>query len=918
MSLGERLRGMLDPLHPAVRAWLQRELPRLVQDGTISVTQADRIARRYGVTVTNADIAAATAPASPDLAAMPVASPAAAGLLAAPEIGETDGTATPVAAPLPDPVVGTIGGPASSAPAVQPPPPGIAAAATAQLGAPGAPVSPAATRAPAARSATPFVADHAVSIVLYLGAFLVVAAVIIFLAYSWEDLSGGARLTILALLTGSFLGAAAICLPRPSVRPAGRTFLALGAMLIPANVAAVYLVYFWDSPIPPAVFWLLGALISGGLHALLSVRLRSTGYAALAVPSVPVAASALGYLIHPEWAWIGTWSAAALALMLLVARYTPPMPTLLPLIQTARGFGSLLLVLAFLVTLPALSERDLGQLSPPVALALMSASLAWEATRRGNTWWIGAVAALVTAPLIAIALAVEDQRYWFVDAVMLAGWITVLTARRLEPRQRLLWDVAALGPAVLYPLAAWGDDRAAVQFFAGAVALSLFLAWAYRSPLPLFVGVLALDGAYLKLLDIFGSPDSPTWALGVALWPLALIWTVAGLVVPRRWGGPGWLGAALTMLAAALITLDEPRWNLAITASAALATTLAAWRLRLAVILPFAAVWLVLAGVQAGELLQLERPWRFVVAGLTGWLLFAVVALRPSGLLETRPRPAGPPQLGEPAGADTPPTVEASSAAAPADSTNAPAPSRSGTLLPSFGPSTIGEWALAPRIGALGAAGLAILLLFTAIPTPRAARDIWLLASMFAWLNAVALLATWALVVRSWSIALGAALSVVPSMLSGIARLHPDEAQLYAAPVGVYLLAVAWVARSRRQPLVGSVIAAGGLVVLLGTSVLQSFDRDGGRYALLALVQGLVLVGIGIAVRWRVLVIGGVAGTVVIVLRQLFDTISGLPWWAILGGSGILLLGSAVALLLIRARLAAAGRAVADRWSSWD
>ena len=37
------------------------------------------------------------------------------------------------------------------------------------------------------------------------------------------------------------------CLPRPSVRPAGRTFLALGAIMVPANVAAVYLVYFWDS-----------------------------------------------------------------------------------------------------------------------------------------------------------------------------------------------------------------------------------------------------------------------------------------------------------------------------------------------------------------------------------------------------------------------------------------------------------------------------------------------------------------------------------------------------------------------------------------------------------------------------------------------------------------------------------------------
>jgi hypothetical protein len=67
-----------------------------------------------------------------------------------------------------------------------------------------------------------------------------------------------------------------------------------------------------------------------------------------------------------------------------------------------------------------------------------------------------------------------------------------------------------------------------------------------------------------------------------------------------------------------------------------------------------------------------------------------------------------------------------------------------------------------------------------------------------------------------------------------------------------------------------------------------------------------------------VLVIGGVAGTVIIALRQLFDAVAALPGWAILGGSGMLLLGGAVVLLLARARLLAAGRSVAERWSGWD
>ena len=105
--------------------------------------------------------------------------------------------------------------------------------------------------------------------------------------------------------------------------------------------------------------------------------------------------------------------------------------------------------------------------------------------------------------------------------------------------------------------------------------------------------------------------------------------------------------------------------------------------------------------------------------------------------------------------------------------------------------------------------------------------------------------------------------------------------------------------------------------MLLGISVIQSLDDNRFRYVTLALLESLVVGGVGIGVRWRALVVGGVAGVVVVAVRQLFDALSALPGWAILGGTGLLLLGLAVVLLLARARLATAGRAAAERWSSW-
>jgi hypothetical protein len=867
VSIGDAIRRLIDPIHPAVRDWLRAELPRLVADGYLEAAQADLIARRYGVRLDPESLGLPPAEVDDADEADERPGAAAATLEASIAEGEAPATAQP-------------GPPAGSAA----PPTGGAAP-----GAPAAPVEAPVTPAARATAATarpggsPFLADHAVSIVLYLGAFLVVAAVVIFLAYSWGDISGGAKLTVLALLTAGFLGAAWLCLPRPAVRPAGRTFLALGAILVPANVAAVYVVYFADGPIPGAVFWLLGALISGGLHAALSVRLGSHAYGALATLAVPVAAGALSWLVEPDEAWLGTAAAVGLAGTLAVARRGPP----IPLVQSARWVAAGLLPIAFLASLISIEESGRRQLAAPIALALMSAGLAWEALRGDKTWWIGAAAGLLTAPFIALAIGLQENRPWFVAAVVFASWVASLPGRRLDARRATAWDLAAIGPALLYPLAAWGDDRACLTLFASLALLSGFLAWSRRSPLPLYAAVIAVDGVYVKLLDIYGSPDSPRWALGVALWPLGMLWTAVGASVPRRllpFGGPCWLGALLTLLPALALTWSQPSWSAGVAASGAVATAVAAWRFGLGPLL-LAGPWLMLAGYQGADALRLELPWRFVAAGLTGWLLF-VISLLPE------PESALTAGTGPPAGA----------------------PTRAG--LP-FRPPAALAWSLSARLAAAGVAGLAALLLTLGFGS----GDAWLVAGMVGWLDLALVLAAWAALTRSRDLALTAALSLVPALAMGIARLHPADNQAYAVPIGLYLLGLAAVTRRDRRPgrpQAATAIGTLGLVVLLGTGVAQSLDTQRFDYTLLTLAESLVLLGLGIAVRWRVLVVGGVAGTVVIAVRQLFDAVAALPGWAILGGSGLLLLGIAVALLLARARLAAAGRSVAERWSSWD
>src|SRR2546421_569815 len=76
-------------------------------------------------------------------------------------------------------------------------------------------------------------ADLWANLLLYLGAFFVVMAALIFVAYSWRSLGGTTKAAIMLGFTAAFLGAGAACLRAPRVRPAGHTFLAISALLTP-------------------------------------------------------------------------------------------------------------------------------------------------------------------------------------------------------------------------------------------------------------------------------------------------------------------------------------------------------------------------------------------------------------------------------------------------------------------------------------------------------------------------------------------------------------------------------------------------------------------------------------------------------------------------------------------------------------
>ncbi len=75
--------------------------------------------------------------------------------------------------------------------------------------------------------------DNSINLLLYIGAFLIVASASIFVGFQWETISGIDKAMIISVLTGLWFIFGIWFYGIPKVRSAGLTFIGIGALLIP-------------------------------------------------------------------------------------------------------------------------------------------------------------------------------------------------------------------------------------------------------------------------------------------------------------------------------------------------------------------------------------------------------------------------------------------------------------------------------------------------------------------------------------------------------------------------------------------------------------------------------------------------------------------------------------------------------------
>ncbi|MCB0019656.1 MAG: hypothetical protein KDE09_17820, partial [Anaerolineales bacterium] len=144
------------------------------------------------------------------------------------------------------------------------------------------------------------------------------------------------------------------------------------------------------------------------------------------------------------------------------------------------------------------------------------------------------------------------------------------------------------------------------------------------------------------------------------------------------------------------------------------------------------------------------------------------------------------------------------------------------------------------------------------------------------------------------------------------------EEQAYILPFGLLLLGIGWAERHEQHQARFQMASWLGLILLLGSSFLQSLPREALGYTALASFEAFVALVIGIRAHSRHYVLAGGVALLATTLAQIGPAFIDLSRWAQLGITGTILLAAGLLALFRKEQLLATRRRLASEWRQWD
>jgi hypothetical protein len=145
-----------------------------------------------------------------------------------------------------------------------------------------------------------------------------------------------------------------------------------------------------------------------------------------------------------------------------------------------------------------------------------------------------------------------------------------------------------------------------------------------------------------------------------------------------------------------------------------------------------------------------------------------------------------------------------------------------------------------------------------------------------------------------------------------------SEPQAYRIPPGIALLGGGWNERRHGGGLKYRLPTLLGLVILMGSSFIQSLPEDGFPYAILLMVESLIALWFGIRVQLRGYVQLGVLALLLNAVVQLGPGFLDLPRWIQIGTTGAILLAIGLGALFKREEILTTRKRLTEEWRSWE
>jgi len=170
-------------------------------------------------------------------------------------------------------------------------------------------------------------------------------------------------------------------------------------------------------------------------------------------------------------------------------------------------------------------------------------------------------------------------------------------------------------------------------------------------------------------------------------------------------------------------------------------------------------------------------------------------------------------------------------------------------------------------------------------------------------------------VLRLAYLGLGTFLVVIWALLYAFEIREP---QAYIFPFGLALLGVGWNERLRGRMNMYRLLSMAGMVILMGSALVQSITSGNFWYAVLLAVEGILFIAFGVYTQSRCFVQFGTVALVANAFIQLGPGFVDLPRWVQIGVTGGLLLIIGLTALFKREDILETRSKLTDDWRQWS